>query len=281
MSMPAKDKLVLGLDIGGSTTKAAALEAGELLTPCRVVASDPVSSAYGALGRFLDLNKLKVDDIDRLVLTGVGSAKIEHPLLGIPTYSCDEFQAVARGGLYLSGKDRAVVVSMGTGTSLVLGEQDSYTHIIGSGIGGGTLLGLSSSMLNIRDYQNLAELAAAGDLDKIDLSIGDLVGDLPGLPADTTAANFGKVNDHAEREDLAAGLFNLVFQPLGTIAVLAARLADCDHIVFVGSLAKSDAGQEALQKFSVLYQKEIMVPDNPEFATAIGAALSTENLVQR
>ena len=47
--------LSLGIDIGSSSTKAAALdEHGTLLGTLQVHADDPRTSAYGVLGRFLD-----------------------------------------------------------------------------------------------------------------------------------------------------------------------------------------------------------------------------------
>lgn len=48
-------KLSLGIDIGSSSTKAAALDAhGTLLGTLQVHADDPRTSAYGVLGRFLN-----------------------------------------------------------------------------------------------------------------------------------------------------------------------------------------------------------------------------------
>ena len=50
----------------------------------------------------------------------------------------------------MSGLDRAVVVSMGTGTAYVMADKGRVSHLGGTGVGGGTLLGLSGLTLNIR-----------------------------------------------------------------------------------------------------------------------------------
>lgn len=54
-------KLSLGIDIGSSSTKAAALdEHGALLGTLQVHADDPRTSAYGVLGRFLISRALRL-----------------------------------------------------------------------------------------------------------------------------------------------------------------------------------------------------------------------------
>ena len=54
----------------------------------------------------------------------------------------DEFHAIGKGGLFLTGLTRAIIVSMGTGTAFIIADQNGEKHIGGTGIGGGTLLGL-------------------------------------------------------------------------------------------------------------------------------------------
>jgi len=51
---------VIGIDIGGSTTKIVGFSEGKLFSPFLVKATDPVSSVYGALGRFLTENGLQL-----------------------------------------------------------------------------------------------------------------------------------------------------------------------------------------------------------------------------
>ena len=110
-------KLSLGIDIGSSSTKAAALdEHGALLGTLQVHADDPRTSAYGVLGRFLDQQGASFDDVEKIVLTGLGSTYFHENIFGIPTIHALELDAIGRGGLYLSGLDEALVVSLGTGS---------------------------------------------------------------------------------------------------------------------------------------------------------------------
>ena len=79
-------KLSLGIDIGSSSTKAAALdEHGTLLGTLQVHADDPRTSAYGVLGRFLDQQGASFDDVEKIVLTGLGSTYFHENIFGIPT----------------------------------------------------------------------------------------------------------------------------------------------------------------------------------------------------
>jgi len=266
--------IIIGLDIGGSTTKIVGLSDSQLISKELVKASDPVASAFGALGKFVSLNSLSLKSIDRVMVTGVGASYLQGDLLGIRTIRTAEFRAIGLGGLYISGLKEAVVVSMGTGTAFVKASPAGVEHLIGSGIGGGTLLGLSGRMINVRDFTLFTELAEKGDLTHIDLTVGDITRDqITGLSADTTASNFGKADDSASHEDIAMGIVNLVFQSVGTTAVLAARQSGLRTIVVTGNLTLVSQGKRVLESFSRLYDVNIIVPESAEFATAIGAAL--------
>ncbi|MDW7658353.1 MAG: type II pantothenate kinase [Bacillota bacterium] len=266
--------IIIGLDIGGSTTKIVGLKNGRLISKELVKASDPVASAFGALGKYISQNALELKAVERVMVTGVGASYLRGNLLDIPTVKAHEFMAIGLGGLYVSGLKEAVVVSMGTGTAIVRAADHEVEHLIGSGVGGGTMLGLSNRMINVRDFEMFNQMAEKGDLANIDLTIGDITHEeIPGLPSGTTASNFGKISDNASHEDIALGIVNLVFQSIGTSAVMAARQSNLNEIVFTGNLTLVTAGTRVLNAFSRLYHVKIIVPDSAEFATAIGAAL--------
>lgn len=267
--------VTVGLDIGGSTTKIVGFAGDTMLREAHVRASNPVASAYGGLGSFLEENKLSITSVDEIRVTGVGASFLSGDLLGRKTILTAEFDAVGRGGLYLSNEDEAIVVSMGTGTSIVVARYGVVDHLIGSGVGGGTLVGLGRKMLNITDVDTIMQLAESGDLAHVDLSVGDISKEaIPGLPMDTTASNFGKLSDLASPSDIALGIVNMVFQAVATSAVMAARCENLKTIVFTGNLLQIHAGKDVLDKFSSLYDLSIQVPKFAEFGPAIGAALA-------
>ncbi|NLJ69866.1 MAG: type II pantothenate kinase [Clostridiaceae bacterium] len=266
-------KVIIGLDIGGSTTKVVGFQNQNLLNFTFVESSDPLAAAYGAIGKFLDINKLKLNDIEQIRMTGVGSSYITHDFFEIETVIANEFEAVGLGGLYISQIDEAVVVSIGTGTSFVYSNKIKTEHIIGSGVGGGSILGLSNKIFNFRDISLISNLADNGDLTHVDLLVRDISKNVPGLSGDATASNFGNVNDDAKLEDLARGVVNMVFQSIGTMAVLAAKLKKVNDIIFVGSVVHIPQGKNTLKRFNELYDVNVILPENARFSTAIGAAL--------
>ena len=268
-------KIVVGLDIGGSTTKIVGMRGKEIVASEIVRAGDPVTSAFGAVGKLINDNGLKTDDISRINITGVGSSYTTTPVFGIETVVVEEFISTGLGGLYLSGLDHAVVVSMGTGTAYLDAKYDKVTHIIGSGVSGGTLAGLCNATLGVEDVLKLSEMAKEGSITACDLTIGDITKKaIPGLPMDATASNFGKVADDLSREDKAVGIFNLVYQSIGSMSVLTSRICGINDIVFTGQLTAIPVCKDLLIPFAKLYDVNFIVPDNAVFATAIGSCLA-------
>ena len=272
--------IVIGIDIGGSTTKIVGFrhvgDGRELMSPLFVKSADPITSAYGAFGKFIDCNGLALSDIDKVLMTGVGASHLSRPIYDLPCTAVPEFKSIALGGLYLSGLSEAIVVSLGTGTAIVHArEGEDADYLGGTGVGGGTLLGLSRQMLGVEDIDHLAALAAGGDLSKIDLRIADITKKefMPTMPAHMTASNFGKLSDVASREDVALGIMNMVFESVGMLAVFAARSRGVRDIVVAGNLTVIDYAQKAFENLSSMFDVNFIIPENAQYATVIGTAL--------
>jgi type II pantothenate kinase len=269
--------MIIGIDIGGTTTKIVGLQEGKITRLFTVKASDPIASASGALGKLLDSSRLSLGDIKKLIVTGVGQFSIKT-IMGLPVERVDEFLAIGMGGLFLSKLPKAVVVSMGTGTAIVKARGKDITHLGGSGVGGGTLLGLARCILNISDIPHIIELARKGTLKNIDLLIADITAIKVGnLPTDATASNFGKITDLAEKADYSLGILNLIFQTIGVIAVFAAGCDGEKNIVLIGKLAHIPQAKDIFDGLSRLYRVSFHIPENAEYATAVGAAIAVSS----
>lgn len=268
--------VIIGIDVGGSTTKIAGYYTdGTLIDLLRVTATDPVTSVYGALGRFLSQADISLQEVDHIVLTGVGASHFEGDIYGIPTSRVTEFEAIGRGGLSLSGKKAAVVVSMGTGTAFVRADETGVEHLGGSGVGGGTLSALCEKMTGVSNYTMLDQMAEAGDLSNIDLTIGDISkNNIGNLNPEVTASNFGKMEDDATNADLVRGIYNMVFQTIGTMAAFACKNHEVQDIVVTGTLTSVRLAHGVFAMLEQLYQVHYIVPENAAFATSIGAVLS-------
>jgi len=266
--------IVIGIDVGISTTKIVGLRDRQVISPIRITAADPVTSLYGAFGKYLHDNNISLGDVEQVMVTGVGSSYINEPVYGLPTGKTDEFVADGLGARFESGVDKAIVVSMGTGTSFVQCEGDNIQHIGGIGIGGGTLQGLSRVMLNTRDPQQIRSLAAQGDIHHINLSIGDISSQpLPGLPMDATASLFSKAQYDAPKEDIALGIITMVLQTIGSAAILSALNSGIKDFVLIGNLTLWPQCKEVYPNLEKVYGVRFHIPKYAEFCTAIGAAL--------
>lgn len=269
------DKIVIGIDVGGSITKIVGLRSGDLITPISVKATDPTASLFGAFGKFVDANNINLSDIDQIMITGVGASYVDKNIYRVPTGKTEEFRANGLGGLYMTGLEKAVIVSMGTGTSIISAQGDEIKHLGGTGIGGGTIIGLSDIMLGIRSIKGIIKKAEAGDLRNIDLMVKDISKvSLPNLPPDTTASNFGNVTDKPAESDIALGILNLVFQSIAISAVFATKSTDTKDIVLIGNLATLPACKDVFESVKLLSDINFVIPENAEFATAVGAALA-------
>ena len=272
-------KTAIGIDVGISTTKIVGIRDGKVVSPLRIKATDPITSLYGAFGKYLYDNKIELQDVERVVLTGVGAAYIDKPVYGLPTEKAEEFIADGLGAQFESHLQRMIVVSMGTGTSLVACDGHDIRHIGGIGIGGGTLSGLSRLLLKTDDVRQISALALQGDVSNINLLIGDISAHpLPGLPMDATASLFANAQANASREDVALGLICMVLQAIGSASVLSALNSEIKDFVMIGNLTLLPQCKFLFPAMEKLYGVHFIIPKYSEFCTAIGAALSyTQN----
>ena len=271
---------VIGIDVGGSTTKIVGFApGGKLLSPIFVQATDPVTSIYGAFGRFTLENGLSLDEIDRIMMTGAGSRAIQSPIYNRECKSVSEFSSTGIGGLYLSGLDEAIVVSLGTGTAIIhakRAENGAVTEYLGgTGVGGGTILGLSRKMLGIGSIEHLEQLSEGGDLGQVDLRIKDISksGTFKGVNENLTASNFGNLSDLASKKDIALGIFNMVAETVAMMSIFAARQFGIKDIVMCGNLTSIKPVCDTFASLAPTFDVNFIVPEMSQYGTVIGAAL--------
>ncbi|MFT8871171.1 MAG: type II pantothenate kinase [Sporolactobacillus sp.] len=195
-----------------------------------------------------------------------------------------EFDALVNGTRYLleqedgtCPKESFILVNVGTGTSIhhVCGQQ--AIRVGGSGVGGGTIIGLSSLILGISNYRTIVELSAQGKRDAVDLTVGHIyAGATPPIPGDLTASNFGLVAElsHATDCDKAAGIVGLVAETVTSMAILAAETVQTKRIVFIGTTFLNNPLMRSLsERYSRFCGKQPRYLKNGHFSGALGAML--------
>jgi type II pantothenate kinase len=275
-------KYRIGIDIGSSTTKLVVIDENQTVLLQKMVNNQTAENATiqcKQLEQFLQEifseHKLSVSDIQKIALTGVGTSNLMNRIiLGLPTIPVKEFEAIGAGGLFLSGLEDGIVMNIGTGTAFVKATPDAFIHLGGSGVGGGTLIGLSNSLTRLTDIDIINSLANSGDLKNVDLHMWDISHEAASqLPDYVTACNFGKVSSNVQHGDILLGIMNMIYQTVGTMAVFLSKNEGMNQIIVTGSTATLPQAKVLLGRVGELYGVDFLIQEHSSFASAIGAAI--------
>lgn len=260
----------IGIDLGVSSTKIVTLV--DEKPRDMELWDDPFSE--DKLKDFISRVCKSDEMIEQINVTGIGSSKLGPNVGGKYVVHVDEFFANTLAVRQFCKEKRAIVASLGTGTSVLEVSHNGYTHLGGSAMGGGSLLALFRLLVPGGGWTELRELAAKGELNNVDLQIRDVSDKpLPQLPLDTTIANLIKANAETSPEDIALGLVNMTLQNLGAMAYLAGSGRDIFTYVMIGRMTSLPFAREIFARLEKLYRIHIVVPKDSSFMTAIGAAL--------
>ena len=255
---------VLGIDLGASTTKLALMKGRKCLKTMLAEKDEPLEDA---------ICRMNPGKIDRIALTGVGASYIDGKVLDLPTVKVEEFDALSRGAKQSVGVYNCLLVSVGTGTAFVRVSPVHTAHLGGSGMGGGMLKGMCRALCGTENMQEFYDLAKQGDLTRVDLVLKDVSqGNISNLQPDTTVANLAKLVPEASKEDIALGIYNLVFQSIGVMAAFATKGLLTRKIVMTGTIAQYPGAAAILDTVAKLHNVKFIIPENAGFITAIGAA---------
>jgi len=216
-------------------------------------------------------------ELGLIAVTGGRSWQLPDSLGAARLVKVDEPMATAVGGLLEDAPIPAIVVSLGTGTGIVLADPPSAPQrLVGSGIGGGTLLGLAKLLLGTTDVARIGALARRGQVGHCDLTVGDILGGGIGpVPADATAAHFARVARPGAAapspEDIAAALTNLVGQSALRLAFEAARVHQARSIVLLGHVLDVPGFRDVIERIPLLDRSYVRIVSEPGFAVARGA----------
>jgi type II pantothenate kinase len=268
----------VGIDVGATLAKIAIRTPGKSLEFSFIPAA-----ALGDVAETVERARP-----DRIGVTGGGSAELARSL-SVDVFPVNEFASWGAGSTALLkeqlGQDfkteRHLVVSVGTGTSIMLVDGLAVTRVGGTALGGGTVVGLGSLLTSLPSFARIADLAATGRRRNVDLLVSDIyrAGEIP-LAADLTAASFGKLmrsggpGTPPEPEDLAHALMGLVGENIALICGGIAAATQVSRIVFGGSTLRGNpALVEVLREITRAIGREPIFLSFGEHAGALGALL--------
>ena len=267
--------MIIGIDIGSTITKVVSIEDGKVINKIKTKALDVLTSATGAFGKMVMEYDIKISEIEKIIITGAGATKIKSNLFGIPTQKIDEISAIGIGGMFLSKKENIIITNIGTGTAIVLAEKNRISHLGGSGVGGGTILGLSKLLLMTSNFNGIMKLAENGNLNQVNLLLEDIMyTDISFLRKEATVSNFGKMPDSPRNEDIAIGIVDMVYEVIGMLSIFAAKSKNINSVVVTGNGSDNKIGKNILSVISEMYNITFEYPMDAEYTTAIGAGLS-------
>lgn len=209
---------------------------------------------------------------EKIILTGGHSRTFGSEFEGVPLNIVSEIDAIGTGGVFLAKTNSGLVCSMGTGTCFVSARKGIFKHVGGTGVGGGTFLGLSRTLLQTDTFSDLQQLVKNGESHSVDLLVAEIVGGGIGfVPSSATAANFAKASQQNSKNDIARGIANMVGQTIASLAVFAARTENHKKIILGGKLIRLPQIVEIAKKTADIYGRKIIVPEHAEYMSAIGA----------
>lgn len=267
--------LTLAIDFGASNTDLVVRTNGTLRRRTVPSVGQPTELRIREL---IAESGVAIGDVAWIAVTGGNRQLVPDVVDNAPVAQIDEVQAIGRGGLSLATVDRAIVTSAGSGTAVISAGPEGFRHVTGSGVGGGTLVGLGRMLLGETNPRTLDALSSQGSASGLNLTIGEILGGAIGsLPPETTAVNFGRVARQpmdATPADTAAALVNMVGQVIAVIAINAARATAHDNIVIVGHMTDLPTIRETLELVGKFYNAPLLIPEFGGYATAMGALLA-------
>lgn len=264
---PAK----IGIDAGGSLLKMAFEEQGKIHYKNYLI--DELDNS---------MNWLKMTAADAEVTLTGGKAEYlkKEYFQNAPIFP--EFESSSIGASYLLKQDglsyqNFILSIIGTGTSICLNSGGKISRVSGSGIGGGTLMGLGRLLTGEKDFTRLVSLAGSGKAENADIMVNDIYSpfDSP-IDGSLTASNFGKIkDDQISKEDKAASLANMIAETIVLLSTQAAVQNQIDDIVYIGSTLRQNAPlKHLLEKYTAMVGKKPVFIQNGAYCGALGALLS-------
>ncbi len=248
---------VAGIDIGSLTAEVVIMEKNQIISyVIRPTGANSKRAAEMAMQEALSAAALKISDLSSIVATGYGRISIDFADKRITEITCH-----GRGAFYWDPAVRTVIDIGGQDSKVIcLAEHGRVTDFAMNdkcAAGTGRFLEVMAGALEVE----IGQLAALSESARNSVSISSMC---------TVFAESEVVSLIAQglpREDIASGLHQSIAD---RTAGLIRRVGLNEKVMMTGGVARNHAVVKALNE---KLKTVIIVPDEPQIAGALGAAL--------
>jgi bzd-type benzoyl-CoA reductase Q subunit len=256
-----------GIDVGARNVKVVIVDDGKVLAKCMVPTGfDPPVSASDALRKAIELSGLPESEIKQIIATGVNAEMVSHA-----TGKVSMVRAMARAGTYLFPSARTVIdVGAEDARAVKCDEKGTIADFVANdrcAAGAGAFIESMTRALELK-LEEMGALSLKSD---------------KAIPMNAQCVVFGEsevvtlIHQQTSKANIARAVYDAMSD---RISSMVRRLGVNLDIVLIGGVAK-DIGLIASLKRNL--GVELLIPEEPEYASALGAALSsaTEHLEDR
>ena len=257
--------ITAGLDLGTQSVKAVILKDGEVISRSQVFSGfDPAKAAEQALDEALKKAKMTLNDLDHITATGSGMALATNSNSTISMMGAD-----AKAGVYLFPIARTIIdVGAEEARAVKCDEKGIMVEFVLNercAAGAGTFIEAMARALEVK-LEEMGPLSLKAER---------------ASPINASCVIFGEsdVVTLIHRQESKPEIARAVFDAMADrISSMVQRLGVNPEVVLIGGVAK-DVGFVASLKRKLGI--DISIPEYPEFAGALGAALTAAGKVQR
>ncbi len=249
----------IGIDVGAGNVKVVVLRDGKVINKTMVPTGfDPAASAQSALSKAIEQCGLKESDIDQIIATGANADMASHA-----TGKVGMMRAIGRAGTYFFPNARTVIdVGAEDARAVKCDEKGNVLGFVANdrcAAGAGAFIEAMTRALELK----LEEMGA--------LSLKSE----KAIPMNAQCVIFGEsevvtlIHQKTPKEDIAKAVYDAMAD---RISSMVRRLGINPDVVLMGGAAR-DIGLVTALKRNL--RVELFIPEDPDYAAALGAALST------
>jgi benzoyl-CoA reductase subunit D len=257
--------ITVGIDLGTQSVKAVILKDGEVISRGQVFSGfDPTKAAEQAVGEALKKAKLSLSDVDHVTATGSGMDMAPHSNSTVSMMGAD-----AKAGVHLFPKARTIIdVGAEEARAVKCDDKGIMMDFVVNercAAGAGAFIEAMARALEVK-LEEMGPLSLKAER---------------ASPINATCVIFGEsdvvtlIHRQESKPEIARAIFDAMAD---RVSSMVHRLGVNPDVVLVGGVAK-DVGFIASLKRKL--GVDVLIPEYPEYAGALGAALVAVNRVKK